>query len=190
LRLVIFEGARGTGKSTVARAIRQKIPEITLVNPTGFHADGEDGFSKIVHYYDAWTGMVHFLKGHNSTFVFDRFFFTERVFSELYKEYGEDFKIDYDIYLRTIAESADVDILFFTIDDEEELGQRLTRDKVPFGKVEESVAETFKQQELYRNIMNDISKKYSKIKIHTVNTTGKTPDEVETEVFRIIKGGE
>jgi deoxyguanosine kinase len=36
MKVVIIEGARGTGKSTVARKIREQISEITLVNPTGF----------------------------------------------------------------------------------------------------------------------------------------------------------
>lgn len=186
-RLVIFEGARGTGKSTIARAIREKISEVTLVNPTGFHADGEEGFNKIAEYYDAWINMIHSLSSHDSTFVFDRFFFTERVFSELYKNY--DFNTDYNIYLRCMCESAEVDVIFLTIDDNEELGNRLTRDKVPFGKVEESVTETLKQQDLYKDIMFDFSHDYSSdsVRLHTIDTSKKTLEEIQNEVFKIIK---
>lgn len=187
-RIVVIEGARGTGKSTVARNARQKIPEITLVNPVGFHADGKEGLRKIVQYYASWINFISEMWNHDSTFVFDRFFFTERVFSELYKEY--DFTDYYEEFLEELSEIADVDVVFFTIEDEKELKRRLTRDKVPFGKVEESVAETMNQQELYRNIMFDMESNYANIKLHEIDTTSLTPEEVEELVFKIIKGGE
>lgn len=186
-RIIVFEGARGTGKSTIARNARQKISEITLVNPVGFHLDGEEGLKKIVHYYSAWINMLSNLHSHNSTFVFDRFFFTERVFSELYKSY--DFNDYYENFLEDLSCVAEVDIIFFTVNDTEEIKTRLTRDKVPFGKVEESVLETLKQQDLYEDIMVDFFRYYAneKIRLHNIDTTHKTPEEVEKEVFKIIK---
>jgi deoxyguanosine kinase len=187
MRVVILEGSRGVGKSTVARAIREKIPEITLVNPTGYHLDGKEGKDKIVKYYYAWLNMINNLSSHDSTFVFDRFFFTERVFSELYKEY--DFSDYYLMFLKWLCNVAEVDIIFFTIDNNDELKNRLTRDKVPFGKVEESTTETLKQQELYKNIMFDFARYYSSesARLHVINTGSKSLEEVQEEVFKIIK---
>jgi thymidylate kinase len=131
------------------------------------------------------------LKNEDVTLVFDRFFFSEMVFSKLYKSY--DFSEQYDellFDLRTLP--CDVEILFFTIDDEEELKSRLVRDKVPFGKAEESVAETIKQQNVYKDIMTDIFAEYTSdtFKLSYVDTTHKTPDQVQEEVFKIIKGEE
>jgi broad-specificity NMP kinase len=187
MRIIILEGARGTGKSTVARAVRQKIPEITLVNPTGFHLDGEEGLKKVVNYYYAWINMLSNLHNHNSTFVFDRFFFTERVFSELYKSYN--FNDYYEVFLEDLCNVAEVDIIFLTINDTEELKTRLMRDKVPFGKAEENVTETLKQQDLYEDIMVDFFRDYSNknARLHTIDTSNKTQEEIQEEVFKIVR---
>lgn len=190
-RIIIFEGARGTGKSTLARIIREKISEVTLVNPTGYHLDGEEGLSKISEYYDTWIDLLWSLKNHDSTFVFDRFFFSEMVFSKLYKSY--DFTEKYEHFLFDLCTlPCEIDLIFFTIDDEAELKDRLLRDKVPFGKAEESVTETLKQQSVYENIMSEIDTDYAHItfNLHKVDTTHKTPEQVQEEVFKIIKGGE
>jgi thymidylate kinase len=189
MRLIILEGGRGTGKSTIARAIREKVSEITLINPTGFHDDGAEGHEKIAEYYWNWYEFLKTMKYHDSTFVFDRFFFSERVFSELYKDY--DFSNDYRHLVFNLKRMAmQVDVIFFTIEDEEELKGRLLRDKVPFGKAEESVAETIKQQNLYKTIMQDFTIKhtYDNVKFHHVDTTRKTLSEIEKEIIEIVGG--
>jgi thymidylate kinase len=188
MNVLILEGPRGVGKTTQARNIRQKISEITLVNPTGFHLDGDMGYDKITEYYNSWLDFISSLKYHDSTFVFDRFFFTEQVFSPLYKDY--DFSRFYNQAVRRLHESADkVTIVFLTINDEDELKERLVRDKVPFGKAKESVEETMRQQESYSLLMSELSNNYafdSKFKVITLDTTGKTPEQVETELHRIV----
>jgi thymidylate kinase len=188
MRVIILEGPRCVGKSTIARAIREKIPEITLVNATGYHLDNEEGRKKIIDYYYSWMNMINSLSntGHDITFVFDRFFFTERVFSELYKEYTFDY---YDMFCEWLTDVAEVDILFFTIDNVDELKERLNRDKVPFGKAEESVVETLKQQDLYEDIMVDFYRDYSSesARLHTIDTSNKSLEEIQNEVFKIIK---
>lgn len=185
-KVIILEGPRGTGKSTLARNIREKISEITLVNATGFHLNDSEGLAKIVGYYTAWLNMLSNLHTHDSTFVFDRFFFSERVFSELYKDY--DFNMYYRIFLSDLSFVADVDLIYLTVSDSQVLKARLERDKVPFGNVSESVFETMRQQSVYNDIMSEISSKYPIIKLHEVDTTYKTPEQVQEEVFKIIKG--
>jgi thymidylate kinase len=185
MKVFIFEGARGTGKTTQARNVRQKISEITLVNPTGFHDDGIKGYMKIIEYYNSWLAFLQDMSDHDSKIVFDRFFFTERVFSELYKDY--DFSYYFKPAVKDLVLDNEVTVLFFTINNEEELVQRLNRDKVPFGKVAESVEETLKQQELYRKILNE-SKGMFGLNLIEIDTTGKTPEEVEDEVFKIVGG--
>ena len=186
LEITILEGARGTGKSTVANKMRQLMPETTLVNPTGFHADGGNGLNKIEHYYDAWFDMLYYLRRHESSFVFDRFYFSEMVFSKLYKEY--DFKtayIDYSAMLCEMVEKGvNINIFFLVIKDEEELKNRLTRDKVPFGKVEESVKETLQQQKEYKELFDRLH--YGSIlDIHYIDTSGKTTNEVYEEILQL-----
>ena len=186
LDVTIIEGGRGTGKSTVVSKIRQLIPETTLVNPTGFHTDGGKGLEKIEHYYDAWFDMLYFLKGHDSSFVFDRFYFSEMVFSKLYKEY--DFKpayIDYSYMLEELVKrGVNINIFFLTINDKKELKNRLTRDKVPFGKAEESVKETLQQQKEYKELFDKL-RDDSILNIHYIDTSDKTTDEVYEEILQL-----
>ena len=186
LDITIIEGARGTGKSTVVSKIRQLVPETTLVNPTGFHADGERGLHKIEHYYDAWFDMLYYLRNHESFFVFDRFYFSEMIFSKLYKEY--DFKIAYRDYNSMLCDMVKkgvrVDVFLLTINDEEELKNRLTRDKVSFGKAEESVKETLQQQKEYKELFDKLRDE-SILKIHYIDTSGKTTEEVYEEILQL-----
>ncbi|MER2007926.1 MAG: hypothetical protein ABS939_10815 [Psychrobacillus sp.] len=184
MKVFVFEGSRGVGKTTQATNVRQKVSEITLVNPTGFHANGEKGLSKIAHYYDAWIKFIMEMSEHDSTLIFDRFFFSEKVFS-MYKDY--DFSQYYEFFLKKLIAYSDVTVLFFTINDEAELKKRLIRDKVPFGDVEESVEQTMKQQNEYREVLIEAQDKFG-LDIIEIDTTGKTPEEIEKEVFEIVGG--
>lgn len=188
MRLVVLEGSRGVGKTTLARAIRDKIPEITLVNPTGFHLDGVEGFSKISEYYHNWFSFLDSMYEHDSIMVFDRFFFSEMVYSKLYKDY--DFSNQFDYLARNLHKVAEkIDVIFLTIGDEDELSERLVRDKVPFGKAKESVDETLRQQERYSKVFDEFSKisdYRDNINFNTIDTTGKTTGELEQEIFNIL----
>lgn len=191
MRIMIFEGGRGTGKSTLTSKMRQTIKETTLINFTGFHDDGEEGLRKVSEYYDSWMQLLFSLSGHDSNLIFDRFYFSERVFSPLYKTY--DFTDKYN-QLNDLLEDlskmgVQIDIVFLTIEDRDELQQRLIRDKIPFGKAEESVEQTLKQQEKYNRIFNHIDYNYGNenLKVHTIDTSGKNPQEVYDEVLNNLK---
>ena len=67
-------------------------------------------------------------------------------------------------------------------DNEEELEKRLSRDKVAFDKVEESVNETMRQQKEYEKLFKELS---GALNIHIVDTDGKSIDEVYDEVIKI-----
>jgi deoxyguanosine kinase len=188
-RLIILEGARGLGKSTLSFKLRQKLKHSTLINFTGFHDDGEKGLHKISNYYIEWFTLFRKFYAclDDYTIICDRFFPSEMVFSSLYKKYN--FEDKYKLYCKLLPTIADEIILFhFTINDENELAQRLIRDKVPFGKVEESVAETLKQQEEYKkqiDLLNAIVKwNYDKlVKVIEIDTTGKSIDELLKELM-------
>lgn len=189
MEIDILEGGRGTGKSTIAFKLRQKQSDTTLINFTGFHTDGEEGLKKVSEYYEAFFMMLFNMAGHKSKFVFDRFYFSEAVFSQLYKEY--DFFDKYEMFNEFLEDlstmGVKINIFFLTINNEEELKQRLIRDKVPFGKAEENVEQTLIQQRYYSHLFNSLKFLYSNdnLKIHTIDTSKKTNDEVYDEIVQL-----
>lgn len=182
MEILILEGCRGTGKSTLAFKLRQKLPETTLINFTGFHDDGDIGLKKVSNYYDTWMKMFFSMCNHESRFIFDRFYFSEQVYSSLYKNYS--FTNEY-VKLNNLLEdlsnmNVKVNIVLLTIQNEQELENRLIRDKIPFNKVNENVQESLKQQNVYKHIFNALHYKHANnnLKVHTIDTSGRTNDEV------------
>jgi deoxyguanosine kinase len=194
MQINILEGARGTGKSTLAFKLRQTLPETTLINPTGFHTDGAKGLVRVYDYYMAWMRLLFAECVSDNRYVFDRFFFTEQVFSKLYKNYN--FNVGYNDFAEMLEElslgGVKINIFHLTIDDEEELKERLTRDKVPFANVSENVEESMKQQEMYRKLFNGFNYGYcnDNMVIHTIDTSNKTNDHVYAEIIRQLKTSE
>jgi thymidylate kinase len=191
MRLILIDGTRGTGKSTLASKLRQRQSDTTLVNFTGFHSDGEEGLRKVTDYYTYWLTFLYSMKQHNSSFVCDRFFFSEQVYTPLYKEY--DFSKKYNMFADFLPKVSDeIHIFHLTIHDEEELKGRLTRDKVPFGKAEENAQQSFLQQERYLELFAELRERYSNldhVRIHTIATDSKTNDEVYDELIQKIEEG-
>lgn len=190
--ITIIEGTRGSGKSTVARKMRDKIPEMTLINFTGFHDDGYEGMKKVYRYYINWISTLHGFCKEDIKLICDRFFFSEQVYSQLYKDY--DFTERFNFLSKELFVLSqiglDVDIVFLKVEDEEILQQRLMRDKVPFGKAQENAKESLRQQEGYESVFNDFYMKYvgnGTIRLHTIITDNLSPEEVEAKVANIIK---
>lgn len=190
LEITIIEGCRGTGKSTIASRLRQTTSETTLINFTGFHADGEEGLSKVLVYYKSFLQMFNRLSAHDSKFIFDRFFFSEMIYSQLYKDYDfTDCYFDLLDNLELLTQiGVKINIFYLTINDEEELRNRLMRDKVPFGKAEESVRESLRQQTLYSILFDSLYEnraiKNSNLNIYEIDTSGLTTDEIYNEILQ------
>lgn len=183
-KLIILEGSRGTGKSSVAHKLRQTTKHSTLINCTGFHNDGEEGLEKISKYYKELSKFFMKMQQHDSTFILDRFFFSEMVYSRLYKEY--DFSnIFYSLVNDLPLMAKEIHIFYFTIHNEEELKDRLIRDKVPFGKAKESVTETLKQQRDYDSMFAHIQhhvKNIQNVHFHEVETSYSNTDQLRNHV--------
>ncbi|UUV47088.1 thymidylate kinase [Bacillus phage vB_BanS-Thrax5] len=190
--ITIIEGTRGSGKSTVARKMRDKISEMTLINFTGFHDDGYEGMKKVYRYYINWISTLHGFCKEDIKIICDRFFFSEQVYSQLYKDY--DFTDRYNFLAKELFVLSqiglDVDIVFLKVEEEEILQQRLMRDKVAFAEVAENAKESLRQQEGYEKVFNDFYMKHvgnGTIRLHTIITDNLSPEEVEAKVANIIK---
>lgn len=188
MRIILIEGSRGTGKSTLTRKIRDKVPETTLINPTGFNLDGLKGRDKSTSYYGVWIDLLESMSKQDITIVFDRFYFSEMVFSKLYKEY--DFSSQYEFYNncldRLVEKGVQIDFLLLLNKDENEIKERLTRDKIPFWKVDESIESSIKQQEEYIILTEGLIRNH-KLNVNIIDTAHKEQFEVYQEVIEGLK---
>ena len=182
---IVLEGARGTGKSTVAKLLREKTTNSTLINHTGFDADGQEGLSLTTLYYKAWQSFFLRMRGTDSIFIHDRYFFSEFIYSRLYKEY--EFPVD---FKSVIEEFYDKMALVVLVADAETYEKRLTREKIQlFGRVTESKTESLFQQIQYLKLVRDLDELKNPIwnlKIHIISVNTKTPEEVAEEILALI----
>lgn len=176
-KFICLEGARGTGKSTIAQQLRQSIKNSTLINFTGFNVDGKEGFLTVSNYYLKWLSMFENISFIDQTIICDRIFFSEKVFSKLYKNY--DFTSVYNVLASKLAK-LNPTIFYLTINGEEELSKRLIRDKIPFHNVEESTKETLKQQDEYNNVFKEADKLFN---ITTIDTSNLTLEQVKNIIM-------
>jgi deoxyguanosine kinase len=180
VKAIIIEGPRGTGKSTVTRLLRNQIEGSTLINLTGFKANGSEGLNKVLRYYGNIMPILENLTG-DYIFIFDRHFFSEMVYSPVYKSY--DFSEPYAHLMQRLVNAVDeLEVYYFTISDDQELNRRLNRDKVKlFDSVPENVEETRKQQVGYDRVMGTFERLYGdreNVTYAKIDTTGRTPEEI------------
>lgn len=193
VKLIILEGTRGSGKSTMAQHLRSTIWGSTLINPTGFSDDGYEGLKKIDAYYDALFEMIMALERSkfDHTILLDRFFFSEQVYSQMYKSY--DFTQAFWYYLGKLMSIADVKVFLFETS-REELEKRLQRNKASlFDNIEESADKSIAQQLRYlqefKGIKNYLGRiEYDKVFITLNSDEFNSFEELAAHVKTIIDG--
>lgn len=153
-KILILEGHRMAGKTTVAKHLRNSINYATLINFTGFPEDGPEGLVKIRKYYMNWLEYIKSHAGDDMTFIFDRFLFSEIVFSRLYKEY--DFGPHAGSLIESLLMVADVELIHFHMTDKDELTMRAKREKVEYRNVSDSLSEVAKQRKGYREMIKQL----------------------------------
>jgi hypothetical protein len=180
-KVIILEGHRMTGKSTIARFLRNKVNYSTLCNLTGFPDKGIDGLAKIVKYYMNWINFLSNIDD-DITIIFDRHMFSEMVYSRLYKDYS--FAPFFDVLLKQLSEVADVDLIFFELNDEEELKRRSGRDKVEWNNVKEDLYELGRQRDGYSRLREEL--KDGPIRTHFYLVNGKSSKELANDIIQNI----
>lgn len=183
---IVVEGARGLGKSSITRYLRDKTTNSTLINYTGFNEKGEHGKAKVSNYYKNWKDFFWQSQGWGFTFIHDRYFFSEFVYSKLYKDY--DFESEYLKLVKAIPQTYDkLDLFVLWTDSVEELERNLNRDKVQlFGEVSESTKESLKQQISYLNMAIELkSRNIPNLKVHIINVARKSVEQIGDEILRL-----
>lgn len=184
-KLIIIEGPRGVFKSTVTRLLRDRIEGSTLINLTGFKENGQQGYLKIWNYYENVMRMIEGLQD-DYTLIFDRHFFSEMVYSRLYKSY--DFTKAYVLLIQRLLNAAEeIEVYYFTIKDVHVLNERLNRKKLNlFDSVPENVEETMKQQVGYDWVMSTFERMTEGLEHVTyrkLDTTNRQPEELADMIY-------
>lgn len=184
MKIVMFEGARGVGKSELARLMRQKSTNSISINCTGINGDSEEVLSQTVKNYENMLQFLHNEDFDNSpiTYFFDRFFFSEMVYSKLYKSY--DFTEDYQRLLRRLdrlAGKSEVHVIHLTTSTQD-LERNLSREgKATLFNDERFADNIHKSQEqmiAYTKLFSELRSLTSNIKLHSIECAGMTLEEM------------
>lgn len=186
-KIVIVEGAQGGGKTTLTNILRDMMPYSNLMRLSGIKDKSEEARPKVVNIYYSLMQMLYSMKGTEMNWIFDRTFFSERVYCMLgYKDY--DFKEDYDYFLMSLAELSEYyDIyLFVLVADEKTYEERLNRDKPQFGAVKFGAENSMRQQEAYLELMKEVNRNYPRdIQAYLIQTINRDPYDI---AYDIIEG--
>lgn len=185
---LVLEGPRGTGKSTVARYVREQTTNSTLINYTGIDVDGEMGLNAIADYYAAWTKFFRNVRKQDLIFIHDRYFFSEYVYSALYKSY------DFSPYFEALVEHSwttyDKMIVFYLyVEDPLIFQERLNRNKVKlFAHVDENVKESLIQQAGYNKLFTALENDCPEyMEIVRIKVDNRSVEDIGDEILSYIK---
>lgn len=185
-KIFIVEGCQGAGKTTLTRILREKLTYTVLISLTGTSDKTLEGERKsYIEHYMALQ-MMDNCKDCDINFVLDRSFLSERAYCMCgYKDFTFDgyYKM-LSNYLHHIADDYDV-YLILLIASEEELPERLKRDKPQFLDVQFKVENSMRQQEIYRDLIKGIKRKHPNINCIEINTVGQDPYDI---AYDLIEG--
>lgn len=156
-KIIIVEGAQGTGKTTITDFIRNSIPYTNLYRLNGTSDSSPTGIEKSKKMYFGLLDYIKTLENLSINLLFDRTFFSEEVYCRLgFKEYS--FTKTYEELLNRLSQ-LDFEIFYITLylSDENEFEKRLCREgkaNVKYAKFnkESSIA----QQNAYLKVADEV----------------------------------
>lgn len=159
--IIIVEGPQGVGKSTLANFLRDNLPSTNLYRLSGINDKTKTGKEKNEIMYLELIDYMKKLEKTELNMVFDRFFFSEQVYSKLgYKEYLFD-----DVYEKLLNKFYELNYnVYFVVlylKNEKLYEKRLKR--VHHNYKEFSLKSSVDQQKTYLELADNIDK--SKVKV-------------------------
>ncbi len=159
--IIIIEGSQGVGKSTLANFLRDNLSSTNLYRLSGINDKTKTGKETIEIMYLELIDYINKLEKTELNLVFDRFFFSEQVYSKLgYKEYLFD-----DVYEKLLKKFYELNYnIYFVVlylNDEKLYEKRLKR--VHHNYKEFSLKSSVDQQKTYLELADNINK--NKVKV-------------------------
>ena len=183
MKITIIEGARGVGKSTIVKEVRNALINTVSINFTGHRGDDEESKEAILNHFTNFVTCLNYEDFDKSPFnyLFDRFFFSEMVYSRLYKSY--DFSNHYAKLMRELdrlGKRVEIRVLHLRVD-EDTMKNNLKREGKAslFGddKLSDTVHSSMTQDNEYAKIFSESKKEFLNINFIEVNLSGKTLEE-------------
>lgn len=159
-KIIVVEGPQGTGKTTLTNFFRENLPAANLYRLQGQKDKTLTGKKYSIMMYDALIEYLEKMQEVPMDIIFDRTFFTEEVYARLgYKEYS--FTDEYERLLKRFDE-LDYDIYYISLylEDVELFRKRLDRGS-HHNYQAFSLENSVNQQNVYKEIADEIGKKYN-----------------------------
>lgn len=186
-KIIIVEGAQGTGKTTITDFIRHAIPYTNLYRLSGTADSSKEGKQKAERMYEDLLEYIGKLQNMSVNLLFDRTFFTEEIYCRLgFKDYNFS-----DVYQRLLEKLADMDfdIYYITmyLSDENEFEKRIKRS----GKATNKYAKfnkqsSINQQNAYLKLADEIKEKYKNINVVMVDNC-RPEATVKEEIKKLLE---
>ncbi len=185
-KLIVVEGAQGTGKTTYTDYIRHTLSYTNLYRLGGTSDNTESGFYKAKHMYEVLLDYIENLQNMSINLLFDRTFFSEENYCRLGKK-AYSFTSAYNELLEKFSK-LDFEIFYITlyVENENVFNERLNREgKAAFKNSSFSIQNSIDQQNEYLKMAEEVKNKYPNI--HVINVkTDRDMNEVKNEIRKNI----
>lgn len=172
-KIIIVEGPRGAGKTTITNWLREQIPYTNLYRLAG--SSNNETVKSTAVMYSSLIGYLRSMVGCDMTLLFDRVFITEYVYCQLgYKHY--DFERQFKNLMTALEDLTmyyDVYILNLEVSDRKVYTERLSGRgwKANYYDLEYTASVSLIQEDMYCTVMSRIREKFPKIKVVNIDTT-------------------
>ena len=172
-KLIIIEGAIASGKSSLAKAIREQLPHTMLIDLSSIKKDTE--FNSYMYHADVMN-MIFDIKGCHSNFVLSRSYISNEIYARLGKkdyDNSRNFKILTN-KLELLQYWYDVKIVILASNPNEYERRLGKRNK--FEYVKHSVDEALKQQKQYLLIADELRNAHIDVRVY--NNSGLNKEQL------------
>lgn len=166
-KLIIVEGAIGSGKSSLAHNLRENMKNTTMLSLSSI---GNDDKNNSYMYHANMLNMIMDSRTFNSNFILCRSFISNEVYNRLgKKDYDNSENFQLLAYkLEVLQYYYDVKVIILTSNPSEYERRLGKRDK--FEYVKHTVDEALKQQRTYMLLSDELRKKH--IPVEVINNSG------------------
>lgn len=185
-KLIIVNGAQGSGKTTVTDYLRYKMSYTNLYRLSGTSDSSPAGKEKATKMYDDLLDYMEKLQNMSINLLFDQIYFTEEVYDRLgFKEYT--FTDVYERLNKRLSNlNYDIYIITLYLSNTDEFTKRLARDgkhNIKYAKY--NAESSINQQNVYLEISEEL-KKYPNINVINIDNC-QSEDEVKKQLDDILR---